>query len=64
VRPAWVKSSSDPISTNKSWAWWYTSVISVMQEPYRRDKVQAGPGVNEKPYSKIKKTKRLGTWLK
>jgi hypothetical protein len=32
ARPAKAKSSRDPISTNKSWVWWYAFVISGTQE--------------------------------
>jgi hypothetical protein len=28
----WEKSLQDPISINKSWVWWHTSVIPAVQE--------------------------------
>jgi hypothetical protein len=51
-RPARVKSSQNPISTNKKRAWWHIPVVLSYVGTINRINIQAGQGGKARPYSK------------
>jgi hypothetical protein len=55
-----------PISTEKGWLWWCTSLNpAIAGSINRRTVVQAGLGKKRDPISKITRAKRAGgVWLK